>query len=342
MDELKKLVESSTDEEVKSFLYLMLFRIDLAEDTDQYTEMQLVKDMKKTYHDFLNYKKKQAELENSKSYEGYHIVFGDSPAGSLRMAMSDTGMQDKEKMIAFSDLFSVGPVWKLHEKEGLRNRYEWLINHLNLDEKYMLHYIDDFNRAVSMVTTIPENRPVTIWVGDSAHEQTALRFALFLLKEKANDIFIVNTTTPYKTERGTEIITLHMGEMDHERLINIYEENRKVPPLSSEKRKQLEEEWQQLASNKEVLRIWENQAIHSVQESYYDGYIIQAAEKLHSEQEKKDFMKSARLIGEVIGHSNQYLGDLFWEYRLMHLILTGVFEIKGVPRAMRFYSVKLK
>ncbi len=53
-------------------------------------------------------------------------------------------------------------------------------------------------------------------------------------------------------------------------------------------------------------------------------------------------MKSARLIGEVIGYLDQYIGDEYFEYRVRHLIMNGVFEIEGIPKAMWFYSVKLK
>lgn len=51
--------------------------------------------------------------------------------------------------------------------------------------------------------------------------------------------------------------------------------------------------------------------------------------------------KNDILIGEIIGHLNQKIGDEYFEYRLIQLVLNGVFEIEGVPKAMRFYSVKL-
>ncbi|WP_423778625.1 DUF3658 domain-containing protein [Enterococcus faecium] len=38
----------------------------------------------------------------------------------------------------------------------------------------------------------------------------------------------------------------------------------------------------------------------------------------------------------------QYIGDQFLEYRVRHLIVNGQFEIKGVPKAMRYYSVRLR
>ncbi|RPK04696.1 hypothetical protein FH5_01934 [Priestia endophytica] len=52
-------------------------------------------------------------------------------------------------------------------------------------------------------------------------------------------------------------------------------------------------------------------------------------------------MKSVRLVGEGVGHLQQYAEDAFFEYRVRQLIMNGVFEIQGVPKDMRFYSVKL-
>ena len=47
-------------------------------------------------------------------------------------------------------------------------------------------------------------------------------------------------------------------------------------------------------------------------------------------------MKSARLIGEVLGYLDQYVGDEFLENRLRKLIEKGVFEMEGSLKAMRF------
>ncbi|WP_342543751.1 DUF3658 domain-containing protein [Paenisporosarcina sp. FSL H8-0542] len=54
------------------------------------------------------------------------------------------------------------------------------------------------------------------------------------------------------------------------------------------------------------------------------------------------FYEKARVIGEAIGNLIQYIGDQFVKYRVRHLIMNGVFEIEGIPKAMRFYSVKLR
>lgn len=43
-----------------------------------------------------------------------------------------------------------------------------------------------------------------------------------------------------------------------------------------------------------------------------------------------------------MGHLDQYIGDHFFEYRVRRLIVNGVFDLEGVPKAMRYYSIKIR
>lgn len=63
-------------------------------------------------------------------------------------------------------------------------------------------------------------------------------------------------------------------------------------------------------------------------------------EKLHADRSNRDFIKAARVIGEALGHCDQMVVDSYFEYRLRQLIYNQSLEIKGVPRGMRFYSVR--
>jgi hypothetical protein len=36
------------------------------------------------------------------------------------------------------------------------------------------------------------------------------------------------------------------------------------------------------------------------------------------------------------------MSDTFLEYRIRHLVFSGIFEITGNPKSIRYYSVKLK
>lgn len=350
MDELKRALKNTTDEERNSLLFQTFLRVNMLEEANQYTEEQFVIDLKNTYHDFLNVKRNQTNIKNSNDDKVVHILFDDSASGSLKGTLEEMGLQEEERVISFSDffsiLFSIGPVRQLHDKAGLDHRVEWIKNHLNLDDDdWIDEYQYHFKRTISMMNAIPENIPIIIWTGENAHEQTALRYVLYVLKDKINDIIVINTTKQYKNQfhiPEMDGYPLYTGEIISEKLKLIYEKSRKLPALSQDQREKLEREWQALASTQEVLRVWEHKEIKSVDKGYYDDFIINKLKKLHQEQKNTEFILSARLIGEVIGYLDQYISDSYVEYRVRHLILNGIFEIKGVPKAMRFYSVKLK
>ena len=344
IDELKDLVKSASEEEVKSLLFHIMLNINMVEESNM-PEEELTQNLKKIYKDFLNYKSAQTANMDEKDYKAAHIVFGDSASGSLRMVLKDMKLQDSEEIIHFSDLFSIGPIWRLHEETGLINRAEWLRNHINLDEEYIDKYQDHFTQTILKIQSIGPKIPIYIWTGDNSHEQTALRFVLYLLREQTNPIILMKTTASYKkmfNNRSIEHYPLHTGEIIPEKLRMIYEDNRMAHSLSSMERKRFEAEWGEVSAEQEVLRIWEKGEIRHVDEDYYDDDIINIARRLHNEQPVKGFLKSGRVIGEAIGNLNQYIGDLYIEYRVRHLIMNGVFEIQGIPKAMRFYSVRLR
>jgi len=259
--------------------------------------------------------------------------------------LKELGLHEKEQIINFSDLFSIGPIWNLHDPQSITNRYEWLTTHINIDEEVLLNYEYHFKQTILNIEQIPSHHPIIIWAGENAHEQTGLRLVLYVLKEKTNDIFIINTNEAYKTHFAKpeiDFTPLRMGELSFKQLKQIYENEKNDHALTQTERKTFEQQWEQLCKEKEVLRIWENNKIMSVPENYYDEYIINTVKKFHQKKKHNDFIKSARIIGEVIGHLNQYVGDQFIEYRVRRLIVDGIFDMEGVPKAMRYYSIKLR
>ncbi|MFJ5772114.1 DUF1835 domain-containing protein [Psychrobacillus sp. NPDC093180] len=331
IQELKKFIEQLSEQEAKSLLLQHFLQIQLLE-KKSYTESEFTENMKKKYQELLQYSSKQKQ----QPYHTIHIVFGDSTAGSLKIALPSD-----EKVIRFSDLFSIGPVNQLHTEEGLKQRKKWLFLHINLDEETTHTYIEEFIQTLSEIKAIPEHIPIYIWTANNAHEQIGARFVLQILKEKKNDIRLLNISTAFQ-HLWPNIIPVHTGELGHDKLNRIYKTYKNEQPLTEQLRNKLAEEWGKLSKTTEVLRIWKDDQIKSVPENYFDTFIIEQLRYLHNKQTKPDFMKSARLIGEVLGSSEQYVGDAFFEYRVRELILQGIFEIEGVPKAMRFYSVKLK
>lgn len=344
--EADKVLQSLTEEEIYSFMRNVLFRMDFLE-TMEYPEKQFItdiKNLKRRYWEMYEHRTNPRRDYEETQVNKVHIVFDLSSSGTLKVALRDVLAVEGQKVIAISDTFSVGPVWRLHTEEGLKNRKEWLFYHINLDEEYMDDYGEEFAKVCAQIDAIPDDIPINIWYGDNGHEQTGLRLALYLLKEKSNPIIMINATKEYSTifsEKRLDGYPLQVGEITPEKLAAIYKETsaKEVTPVQ---RRELEEEWLTLSESDKKLRLWQNGHIHSVSEDYLDNFIIQSLQKLNKERGNNNFIKSARLIGEVIGHSLHVVGDGFIEYRVRELIINGIFDIKGVPKAMRFYEVKFR
>ncbi|WP_059173992.1 DUF1835 domain-containing protein [Bacillus sp. FJAT-27445] len=343
INELKRLVNNCSEEEAKSLLFLILLRIEMAEETGT-SDVQLSKDIREIYSDFMKNNAGQPNIGGIQNPSIIHIVFGETTLHMLKHVLKTEGLAEKEQVIGFPDLFAIGPLSRLDEEAGLGHRHEWIKNHIHYDEDYLDEYKVKMKTAIETVIAIPENIPIHIWCGENAHEQTAASFAMHLLSGKKNDVSVFNTTASFKEKFNTAEIQyhpLHTGELHPEKLWFIFEENRNRIPLTREDRLKLESEWVEISAGNAVLRIWDAGKVRNIEEDYFDQNLIDIAKRLHKKQKNKDFLMAARIIGEAIGQIEQYVGDSYLEYRLRHLIAAGIFEVRGTTKALRYYSVKL-
>jgi hypothetical protein len=337
-EELYQAIHKLSYSEAKNILFHMMYQLKTIKENNDSQEEKI--ENLYVLHDRILGVIKKGINKYQREYEAIHIVCGESAAGSLRV-----GLGRENKVIGFPDFFAVGPIWELHQEDGRNRRYEWLRDHLNyqddfIEDEYKRRFLD----TLSEIDAIPEQVPIVIWTGENANEQTGVCYLLYLFKGKTNPIYLINTTIAYQELFNTseyQYFYFHTGEVAPDKLKVIYQE-KLSQPLSIQERIQLEEKWLSLSDSKGVVRIWENNNIITVNEDYFDEMIVTAAQHLHSKQQEKDFMKSARVIGEVLGHIDNHVGDTFLEYRLRSLIYKGIFEIKGIPKGMRYYSVKLR
>lgn len=337
IEELRQSIRQLPENDAKSILLQTMIRIKMIQEAEE-GHVKMIEDLSSWYQDI------ETILQNNKGiereYTTVHLVCGESPAGSLRFTFGH-----EHKVIGFPDFFAVGPIEGLHTKAGLQRRYEWLRNHLNYPDDYFEEeYEHRFPSTLAGIEAIPPHVPIVIWTAENADEQTGIRYLLYLLKEKPNDIYLINTTTAYQELFNTkqyQFLYSHTGGPDPGKINEIYQK-KSSSPLTQEERERFEKEWLTLSKSKEVLRIWKNHSITAVNEDYFDELIITTAQKLHSKKREQDFIKAARIIGEVYAKIDQHVGDAFLEDRLRALIYKGFFEIKGIPKGMRYYSVKLK
>ena len=275
--------------------------------------------------------------ELKKDIERIHILFDTSAAGNFKMALKDSAVGKEEKIISFQDVFSVGPIWQLHEKSGKEIRYEWIRESRPNEYEGPSDYKQEFQKTVNQISAIPDGIPISIWSGENPHEQTGLRYVLKLLKGKSNDLSIINTTKEFsEIVNGTDTV-LHTSVIVPERLQAIYERCKYQSILTQLERERFVKEWLELTKSRKTLRIWLDDRIQNVSEDYYDHYLINVARKFKLE----GFIKPVRLIGKVL-ILDEYVGDEFLEYRIRMLIKQGIFEVKGNLKSMLLYSVRIK
>lgn len=273
-----------------------------------------------------------------------HILFGGAAFGSLKVAFKKVAINNKEEIISFWDILSMGPIWKLHEERGRQFRFEWLKRNISDEFGEFPEYTQHFINTLNQLHAIQEGENITIWTSNSAHEQVGLCFVLYLLKDKNMNITVMNVTEEFDKvfyEKGVTYSILHTGELSPEQFQTLYE-FRPGRLLTNQERKEYEKEWTNLAETRGTLRIWKDGKTIHVPDDYFDEFIINKAKGLHDKHKESEFLKSARVIGEVLGYLDQYVGDLFLEYRLRKLIEAEVFESEGNLKSMRFYHVRLK
>ncbi|TWM34860.1 hypothetical protein CHCC14821_4005 [Bacillus paralicheniformis] len=263
-----------------------------------------------------------------------HIAFGESAGGSINMMLKQTGGTQKKRLIVLPELFSIGPLQNLEIKEGRVNRYEWLKTYLNDRFHELGEIYSRFEDAVSALSRIQEQAAVFMWTGDHAHEQTGLRFVHHILRQMNLAVFHLNTSKFFPHTRSS-------GELNDEELRFIYEQGDQSA-LTAAERRDLAEEWTALSQQTSVLRVWEDGRIKSVKEDFYDSFIIGKLAQLQKNRSTNTFINCPRLIGEVIGHLEENIGDEFIEYRILELIRKGIFEMEGVPKGMRYFSIRLR
>lgn len=265
-----------------------------------------------------------------------HIVSSESAAGSLR-----AGLEWPRTVIGFPDFLSIGPLGNLDETIDRSYRNEWLMENINFEQEIEIPI--KFSNTLREIEDIPSQVPIHVWYGNNASEQTCMRFLLYLLRDKTNDIFLINSTTLYEqyiTSKVEKQPILNTSQIDSKLIKRLFETNKTNKPLSVEERIQLQTEWKALAQTKENLRTWSNGEIIGVPESHYDAQILHIIKNIHEQQGNKDFIKTGRVIEELLLQMDEFVGIFFLEYRIRHLIYTGFLELKGIPKSSWHYSVK--
>jgi hypothetical protein len=344
MDQFQEQLRELQEWEIRKLLNEVLNMTALSASNEEGEERSLADKILKVCGDhYESARKRQAEAEDLQSQ--VHLVFSLSDSGSLKVALSEIGKRQENKVLAFNDLFSVGPIMHLDKAEGQQHRLNWLIERFP-DYKYgdLINQDQQITRMIDTLGKIPENKSITVWCADNAHDQTGLRFALYVLKERKQPISVINLSElslnipTYSQENGPPYA---QGVIEPDVFREIVKRSYEVRPLETEQRRSYESEWLTISSQGHMLRLWQNGEIKGQAEDALDRIILAAINYLQIEATEDGFVKTGYVVANIFETTHQLVGFAFIEYRIWTLISNGILAFKGLPGAMHQYSIRV-
>lgn len=296
--------------------------------------------------DMVQFLLQQNEEQDVSTIETVHIVFGHSPGGSLKAAFRNSNYVKTEEIIVMPGNFSVGPLKDLHLCEGIEARFQWLQERYFIEDDGLAIFEREMKEAVEKIKSIPPHQDIIIWTCQNAHEQIGLRLVLAMLEKKPNDIYVLDTFQLFHElhifpQLAEDNYPRSSGEVSVENVLHIYEQYQ-GRPLKKSLQQTLSKEGLKMLMDDYCIHTWEyNELWSNHNENVDDDLIITCAKRLHDDQEEAPYLMAARLIGEVLGHMEQYREAEWIEYRLRQLIQQGVFSYRGELKGMLHYQVKL-
>lgn len=255
-----------------------------------------------------------------------HIVFSESAEGSFKQAIKKEIITG-DKLIALYDNLSNGLINNLKD---IKSREEWW-NELNGEENYFYCEIDEFEdnykKFYDDISKISDGDVVYLWYGHCNREICGMMYTLYLLKDKEIKSYAINVSDKIIENNQGRIFTYianSASEIIPEKLAEYLKLARKI---ERDEYKKLLNQWDKLTKENSLLRSYINENMESVSEDYFDMDILKYTDK--------EYKKSARTVGEVLGNTEPRITDDYIFWRIRELVKLEKISFKGKFGVMR-------
>ncbi|MFF2529207.1 DUF1835 domain-containing protein [Brevibacillus sp. NPDC058079] len=275
----------------------------------------------------------------------FHICFGLSAYGTLRSVFRNQNLLETESIICIEDDFSVGPLHQLDTETGMNERIEWIHSFFKRVEAISPEDLTTVKayllRNLSFPVQIPDGSNVILWHGQNASDSIGIRYVVSMLRDKNLSFETIDVTAfsldcHYKVrdvDGNKESYVLKCaGALPPRLVMDAYQVKKNMPASIVQKLILEWEKWSQ--SDESMLRVYKKGEVLAVSEDYYDASILEHA--------SNKLQKAARVIGTVMGESDQCIGDTYLIYRVHELIKQGLLEYRGELMPLRHLEIRLK
>ncbi|ATF14610.1 hypothetical protein A616_22310 [Brevibacillus brevis X23] len=274
----------------------------------------------------------------------FHICFSLSAYGTLRSVFRKQNLLQTESIICIEDDFSVGPLHQLETATGMNERIEWIHSFFKQVEPISNEDLTTIKayllRNLTLPSQIPDGSSVILWHGQNASDSIGIRYVVSMLQDKklsfeTIDITAFSVNCDYKVRNidGNEVsyVLKSAGALPPKLVMDAYQVKKNMPaPLLQS----LILEWEKWSQSDSTLRVYKQGEVLEVSEDYYDASLLEHA--------SNKFQKAARVIGTVMGESDQCIGDTYLTYRVHELIKQGLLQYQGELMPLRRLEIGLK
>lgn len=287
-----------------------------------------------------------------------HIAPSSSAEGLLKVSLSKAGLPRNNVVFSIEDNLSIGPLSGVVGRQEEMERMMWLTNEIGF--YYFLYHRHNYISSIQPVLEqIPADKVITIWIGNTAHEQIFLRLMLYILRDVQAEVRVINAVDSFhmlesegakgkssaaEEEEKEELPYVAFGQMDSTKVVPLI--LHESPYLLSDKeKKRYTREWLQLSRREENLRVWLQGEFQFLPEDAYDERIMDIIEEIcnrrdtiNNDYKKDDYIQAGYFVGILMNQYPELMSDIFFEYRIRELIGKRRLDFIGAPTALyRFY-----
>ena len=250
------------------------------------------------------------------------VLFGESEAGSMKIAKSTQNSEDSYKVICLGFMMDIGDI-----KESVNSQYR--------KDRICSMYVQDqwggdkelneecqklgdvySNELKRLQELLEKGESVRIWYSNAPYSICGFYHLCSLLQNYENEIFVVKLPEYEVRQDNTIVSYSHWGEVLPERFAQYLSHEKK---LSKTELKMYAWSWAELQEDNSPLRAVVNGRVLGVPEDFYDFLIW----KRITEKPEKE----ARLIGDILGNNPIGVGDWWYAQRIEKLISQGKIEV---------------
>lgn len=234
-----------------------------------------------------------------------HLVLGDTAAGVVREAMAGAALAPGE-LLRFRDIYCVGPLTALGTVDAAASRARYW-GELLPDAPPPPSDFADEEARYAQVREAACTGTLVLWVGEHSSSQLWLQRVAFELPADVPDVRIVDVAAAADA-RGRR--TPSQFEPDEfGRLLAA------ARPLDEPTRAALASEWARNAAVASGVRRWADGRIHHHGDDCYDRLLLAQCDE--------DWQPAEQVIGSAQWDCDEFIGDVFFAWRLRRLAETG-------------------